>query len=276
MAYPFAETHLRGIERGMTLPQLFMVNGIGKCLIKFQQNPQGNRVLTNELIGLSLAKHFGIDCPEYGIVKVDEFALPETGLTVTSPLYPDEPFLFKPGLQFYTRFLEPKTDLFFANDAKILGVAANPTVIAGIVVLDLLTANKDRSPMNPNLILHRENNRQHIKLIDMGSAFGSAVWTLGNLHDTTLPPLDTPLPYSYLPERLLETVQPLTDFAPYLAKLNDLNRNDFEQIVQGVPSEWEISATERTALVNYLEAKRLALPDYLNARINDTSKKWYL
>ena len=84
MAYPFAETHLRGIERGMTLPQLFMVNGIGKCLIKFQQNPQGNRVLTNELIGLSLAKHFGIDCPEYGIIAPDKIRHIEQSKNITS------------------------------------------------------------------------------------------------------------------------------------------------------------------------------------------------
>jgi hypothetical protein len=276
MPYPLAETHLGSVARGMTLPQLFMVNGIGKCLIKFQQNPQGDRVLINEWIGMRLAQLLGIDCPAFGIAQVDEFAIPKDGLSVSSSLYPDDRFVFQAGLHFYSKFLEPITDLHFAQDASMLGIAANPQVIAGIVLLDLWLGNKDRSPRNPNLILHREGNRQKVKLIDMSSAFGSAIWTIGSLINPMLPPPEAPLPYAYMPERLLETVQPLTDFAPYLAKLTALRQTDLEPILQEIPPEWHLTSAESAALLNYLEIKRLALPEYLAIRLGNTQKKWYL
>jgi hypothetical protein len=276
MPYPSATTYLGNVPRGMTLPQLFMVEGVGKCLVKFQQNPQGDRVLINEWIGLRLAQLLGIDCPAFGIVDVDEFALPEGGLEVKSPLYPEDSFLFRAGLHFYCKLLEPITDLHFTDDAAPLGIATNPEIMAGVVLLDLLIGNKDRTPSNPNLILHREANRQRVKLIDMSSAFGTANWVLGNLQQPSLPPLENPLPYSNLPKGLLETVQPLTDFPPFLAKLTALGVADFEEILSGIPPSWGLHNSERQALLNYLETKRLALPSYLDARLGDTSKKWYL
>jgi hypothetical protein len=253
------------------------VDGIsGICLVKFLENPQGPRALPNELIGFRIADHLGLEHPEVGVVKVDADTLPDSGQLLASnrDIYGNAKFTFGPGLAFYSRWLDPKDEVF-ASDVRGIGVAVNPKMLAGVVVLDLLLGNTDRKPKNTNLILHRESTRQHLKLIDLGMAFGNANWEIGNLRDTDLPPLTAPLPYSIPPVDLLDTVNPVTDFAPYLAKLQSLNCPKLEAIMSTVPSEWGITAQHRAALVDYVYTKAQQLPTYLATRAATRTKKWW-
>jgi hypothetical protein len=274
--YPITSRYINPIPRGATLPQLFKVEGVGICLVKFLENPQGPRALTNELIGFEIANRLGLEHPSTGIVEVDARSLPFEGTLIASnpDIYGQDEFIFGPGLAFYSKWLDPKDEVF-ASDVSGVGVAVNPGMLAGVVVLDLLLGNTDRKPRNTNLILHRESKRQHLKLIDLSMAFGNANWEVSNLQDTSLPPLTAPLPYSIPPEGLLDTVNPLTDFRPYLAKLEQLDRSALEGIVGQVPAAWGIANIHRATLVNYLYARAQNLPAYLDARAVSKTKKWW-
>ncbi len=272
--YPRTTAYLGPVPRGATLPHWFMVEGIGKCVVKFLENPQGPRGLPNELISFQIANILGLEHPQVGVVEVDPESLPADKLEFyNAEIYRDH-FTFNPGLAFYSKWLDPKDEVF-ASDIKDLGVAVNPEMLAGIVLLDLLIGNTDRKPKNTNLILHRESRKQRLKIIDLGMAFGHANWELSNLQDTAMPLLTAPLPYSIPPEGLLDTVNPLTDFKPYLAKLQALDRPTLEQIIGSVPKAWRITPEQATALVSYLETKAQHLPAYLDARAATKTKKWW-
>jgi hypothetical protein len=273
---PLAKHWVRHLPRGATLPQLFVVEGLGLCVVKFLENPQGPRALPNELIGFGLANLLGLDHPPVGVVHIPDYCMPHDGTLnfVEDTIYGGERFVFQPGLAFYSVWLDPKDEVL-AEDTRGVSGAVNPEMLAGVVLLDLLLGNRDRKPRNSNLILHRERGRQRLKLIDLGMAFGSAVWELGDLQRPDLPPVTEPLPYSSPPMGLLNSVNPLTDFAPFLARLKLIDRAVVEEIVLRVPEQWGLDVRHRTALVNCILSRVAALPAYMETRLRSKTKKWW-
>ncbi len=276
MKYPQTTTHIGSVPRGATLPHWFLVSGVGKCVVKFLENPQGIRALTNEIIGFGIANVLGLEHPPVGVVEITAGSLGESGKLefVNHEIYAGEKFVFKPGLGFYSKWLNPKDEVM-GVDMKSISGAINPHMLAGVVVLDLLINNKDRKPKNSNLILHRESGRQHLKLIDLGMAFGSANWELGNLKDSSLPPLTEPLPYSSPPTGLLEVVNPRTDFSEFLAKLQQLDSVVLTEIVNRIPDSWGLTEAHCAALVSYILERASQLPKYIETRVSSKTKKWW-
>jgi hypothetical protein len=259
----YATTYLDEFPFGGSKPQRFLVEGVGECLVKFQQNPQGPRLLVNEFIGYSLAEVLGVAHPEIGLVQVDAALLPDGGKL---KVYNEdaEVFMFEAGLHFYSRLLSP-VDRPSPSDLEGLATQ-NANALAGVVVLDLLLNHWDRKLGNPNLILHREQNMQRLKVVDFGFAFGNADWFLGNLIDATLPPLSARLPYSADISSYLKAIKPERDFKPFLERLETLDNERLNAIVTSVPAAWQTTAEERAALLNYLSERVRAIPEYLRQR----------
>lgn len=276
MKYPQTTAHIGAVPRGATLPHWFLVAGVGKCVVKFLENPQGIRALANEIIGFGIADVLGLEHPPVGTVEITAQSLGDTGILefVNHEIYMGDKFIFKPGLGFYSKWLNPKDEVMGVDMKSISGVV-NPHMMAGVVVLDLLINNKDRKPMNSNLILHRESGRQHLKLIDLGMAFGNAGWELDNFSDPSLPPLTEPLPYSSPPTGLLEVVNPRTDFSEFLAKLQKLDSTVLTEIVDRIPDSWGLTDAHRAALVNYVLERASQLPKYIETRVSSKTKKWW-
>ena len=260
----FAETYVREFPYGQSLPQIFLVEGVGQCAVKFLQNPQGPRVLINELVSFGVASALGIEHPRVGIAEVDAIVLPSDGVLNTFDRWGD-PCMLEPGLHFYSQWLEP-ADRIEADDLKSSTVK-NASMLAGVVLLDLLVNNWDRKRGNMNLLLHRESGGQRLKLIDMGMAFGGSLWTIGNLTDSSLPPVEEPLRYADELGDILAGINVQEAFDPYLRRLEILTRTRLQDIVQAVPDAWRITEEEREALLNYLFQRVQALPDYLSSRL---------
>ena len=260
----FATTYVREFPHGQSLPQIFLVEDVGQCAVKFLQNPQGPRVLTNELVSFGLATALGIEHPRVGVVEISAAVLSGDGVLNTVDRWGDSCTL-EPGLHFYSQWLEP-VDRVEADDLKGLAIK-NAAMMAGVVVLDLLVNNWDRKRGNMNLLLHREAEGQHLKLIDMGMAFGGSLWTVGNLMDSSLPPVAEPLRYAGELGDILANVNVQEDFQPYLQKLRKLTEAKLGAIIQTVPDAWLVTEEEREALLNYLFQRVQALPDYLSSRL---------
>lgn len=271
MPIPHALAFRGAVPRGMSLPQLFTVEGLGLCAIKFAQNPQGKRVLTNELIGFQIADLLGLEHPPCGLVKVDSLCFP-TGdghLLVADIDGVEIPFLG--GMHFYSQWLE-SSDQVIAEDLTLSG-AVNTSMLAGVVLLDLLLHHWDREPRNTNLIVQRVGSRQRLKLIDLGLAFGSAAWFADDLQRITLPDLDAPLPYAQSPTMLLKMIQTDRDFAPYLERLPAITDAALSQMVSLLPVAWNVTDSDKLALLNLLSARVKALPSYLEQRLK--KKVWW-
>jgi hypothetical protein len=271
MPIPQAQLFQGAIARGMSLPQRFVIEGLGSCLVKFAQNPQGKRVLVNELIGFAIADLLEIEHPPCGAVRVDSITFPsEDGHLLVQDLDGVEiPFLG--GTHFYSQWLE-NSDQVLLEDLQYANIA-NLSMLAGIVLLDLLLNHWDREPRNLNLILHREKARNRLKLIDLGLAFGSAAWFLEDLQNTDLPPLEQPLPYATIPTAFVRCIDATRDFNLYLGYLERVNQVAIEAILAQIPDPWLVTDLEKDSLLNFLLVRVAALPDYLEQRL--TRKEWW-
>ena len=261
----YASIYLGEHDSGASRPQRFSVDGVGQCLVKFFQNPQGPRLLVNEFIGYSLADALGVAHPPAGVVEVEAALLPHNGRLELPETQHLAACTFEAGLHFYSQYLSP-VDRVAPDDFRRLSTQ-NAGLFAGAVLLDFILNNWDRSPGNMNLILYRQGNTQQLRVIDFGHAFGGGeLWEIGNLSDASLPPLAEPLPYAGVLEPYLSTLTE-RDFAPFLERLSALDEEALKEILTALPNEWSITDRERPALLNYLSRRARALPDYLRERL---------
>ena len=252
---------------------LLLSGGLGLCAVKFQQNPQGPRMLINEWMGYNLAELLGIRHAPYGLVQVPADALPDDGRLLIRDDDGDEVTLL-PGVHFYSQWLSPADDLK-PEDLGLAGMVADVSMLAGVAVLDALLGQWDRKPLNPNLLIVREHGRSSLYLMDMGMAFGSAIWGLGNFRDVGLPDASAPLPYSMPPSQLFRPVRVPQDFEPYLDRVAGLTDADFQHLVGGLPDEWSVTVEERQALISYLSNRANALPGYFETRFGRSGQEWW-
>ncbi|GGR68373.1 hypothetical protein GCM10008959_33120 [Deinococcus seoulensis] len=270
---PQAELYFGPVGRGNSQPQKFLLSDqLGLCAVKFQQNPQGPRMLVNEWIGHGLAAQLGIRHAAYGLVDVPADALPHDGCIRITDDDGDEVRLL-PGLHFYSQWLEPADDLK-PEDLTLGSMMADIGMLAGVAVLDAWLDQRDRKPLNPNILLVRRSGRSSLYLMDMGMAFRSAIWGLGDLLDPRLPDAAAPLPYSMSPADLFRAVRP-ADFAPYLDAVSGMTEAIVQSVIDGLPREWGVTVAEHTALVNYLLTRAQALPDYFEARFQRPGQEWW-
>lgn len=265
-----AETYHGPIGYGASLPQKFSVQDIGMCAVKFTQNTQGPRVPINEIVGFCIADLLGIKHPPVGIVEIPAIVLPDDGILKVND--GKDEFQYKSGLHFYSKWLDPSNRVIL-DDFKELTLK-NPEMLAGVVLLDLLINNFDRKTGNMNLLLHREPSGHYLNLIDLSMAFGNAIWTLGNLHEDSLPSISERLPYSGNLDAILATIKLEDDFSPYIDRLKDLKVSVLEEIVYSLPKEWSINDTEKQALLEYILNRVKALPNYLEERFK--KDEWWL
>ncbi len=245
---------------GSSLPQRFALEGVGTAAVKFVGNPQGLKMLVNELVGFQIARALNLDCPDFGIVAVSEIALGRPALALKDQV--GNIWSLEPGLHFYCRWLENANTL---DPNDLHGVFLhNPNVLSGIPVLDLLIDNWDRAPWNPNLLIWRDGEHHRLNLIDFGLSFNSALWRAEDLDRAELPPLDAPL-YSPKLEPIFSRMK-RGDFQTHLKRLESLDRAAFDTIVASVPDAWLPDRTEREALVRFLERRAVSIPEYIEAR----------
>src|ERR1700734_99976 len=64
--------------RGGAQSHLMRCSDGGYYVVKFQNNPQGLRILVNELLGTRLAARLGLRVPEVNVVNVDQELIART------------------------------------------------------------------------------------------------------------------------------------------------------------------------------------------------------
>ncbi len=144
------------LREGGSLPGLIEANDGGLYVVKFRGAGQGPKVLVAELVCGELARLLGLPVPEIVFIEVD----PALGRN-------------EPDGEIH--------DLVSASGGLNLGMAFLPGALAfdplsvqkvasglasAIVWFDAFTMNVDRTPRNPNLILHQ----RQLWLIDHGAA----------------------------------------------------------------------------------------------------------
>jgi hypothetical protein len=112
-------------------------------VVKFLNNPQHIRVLTNEMFATKLAERAGLPMTATAVIEVDEWLIqhsPHLRIQLVNGSIPCQP-----GLQFGSRYaVDPsKGRVFDYLPVDMLGCVRNAQMFAGMLVLDKWTGNRD-------------------------------------------------------------------------------------------------------------------------------------
>lgn len=201
-------------------------------VVKFQNNPQGTRILANELLSNRLAARLGLPVPEVGVVEVGEQLIVKT----------DELFIelgrgrqrCVAGLQFGSKYPGDPATLpvyDFLPDEQLRQVA-NLQDFAGMLVFDKWTCNTNGrqavffAPPVPAVSAKPRGLRAI--MIDNGFCFNATEWNFP----------DAPLRGIYLRQLVYEQVRGMQAFEPWLSRLGRITEQALEESASEIPPEW--------------------------------------
>jgi hypothetical protein len=133
------------LREGGTLPAVVEAGDGGLWVVKFRGAGQGARALVAEVLVGELAREIGLPVPPMAIIEVPE----SLGRTERDPEIQDL-LRASRGVNIGMAYLEGA----FNFDADAAGDLITPEVATRLVWFDAFVTNPDRSPRNPNLMIH--------------------------------------------------------------------------------------------------------------------------
>jgi len=245
---PLAVEHIRRM-RGGAQAQLMRCADGAYYVVKFQNNPQGARVLANELLGTRLAARIGLPAAGAEVVEVCESLIEHTEELAIE--LGRGRARCRPGLQFGSRYpVSPWESVVydFLPDEQLREVV-NLSDFCGMLVFDKWTCNTN----GRQAVFYREGSetRYRARMIDQGFCFNAGEWNFP----------DAPLRGLYARHHVYESARGIEAFEPWLARLeNRITESVLEEIGGEIPPEWynfETDALERL-LEQLLRRRRLA------------------
>jgi hypothetical protein len=209
-------------------------------VVKFLNNPQGVRILANELLGTGLAAGLGLPTPLTAVVEVGEQLIAHTEDLLIQRGRGNVPC--QAGSQFGSRYpgSPAETAVFdFLPDEQLREVT-NLADFCGMFVFDKWTCNTD----GRQAIFFRNQGEAHYQtqMIDQGFCFNGSEWNFP----------DAPLRGFYARHRVYESVRGIESFEPWLSRLEStMIEARLEDIASQIPPEWYDFNAE--ALDNLLE-----------------------
>ncbi len=241
----FVVEHIRRM-RGESQSHLMRCSDNNYYVVKFQGNPQGTRILVNELLGTQLAARLGLPTTPVAACHVSEDLIQLTpDLCFETPKWR---IPCPPGLHFGSRYpLDPHcvTVFDFFPDNQLFKVR-NLRDFVGMVVFDKWTCNTD----GRQTIFYREQTGSPYRtvMIDQGGCFNGDRWSFP----------DASLYGLYCRRVVYEHVSGMDNFEPWLTKLeSEINLDMLMNIAQGLPPEWyEFDVTRLQRLLERLDRRR--------------------
>lgn len=234
-----ATRYVLPLREGGSMPGLVEADDDGLYVVKFRGAGQGPKALVAEVIAGTVARAAGFAVPELVLVDVDPIIAaaepdPEIQELVQASGGHNAGLDFLPGA------------LPFSAAAP---VGVDPELAAGVVWLDALLTNVDRTPRNPNMLVWHGR----LWLIDHGAA-------LYRHHAPSWPEGGAEAPFPQIAEHaLLPFAGSILEADARLAP--QLTDDVLRDAVGGVPDEWlgRDPEAERAAYVTHLH-DRLAAP----------------
>lgn len=195
-------------------------------VVKFQNNPQHLRVLSNELLATRLAESVGLPVPMTEIVIVQEWLIKNTaelrvdlsGLTSHC----------KPGLQFGARYVcDPaEGQVFDYLPENMFTKIKNLPAFAGMLVVDKWLGNANGRQA---VFWKKTNERKYTAtFIDQGYCFNAGEW---NFPDSALRGV-------YARNFVYQDVRGWESFEPWLSRVENIDPAMIHEIAGAAPPEW--------------------------------------
>jgi len=222
--------------RGGAQAQLMRCGDEAHYVVKFQNNPQGLRILANELLGTRLAARLGLPVAAGEVVEVREELIAHTEDLVMQLGRGRAPC--KAGRQFGSRYPGPPAEMVvydFLPEEQLRAVV-NLSDFCGMLVFDKWTCNT--SGRQAVFFRAGGETRYQAQMIDQGFCFNAGEWNFP----------DAPLRGLYARHRVYEPVRGLDSFEPWLARVEKIDEAALEEAGSAIPPEWynfEPEALER-------------------------------
>lgn len=195
-------------------------------VVKFRNNPQHLRVLTNEMLATRLAERAGLPVPGTEVVDVKDWLVQHTAelrIQLAHDVIPCQP-----GLQFGSRYaVNPlEGQVFDYLPAEMLGLVRNLETFAGMLVVDKWTGNANGRQA---AFWRRLREKKYTAaFIDQGYCFNAGEWTFP----------DYPLRGVYARNEVYEGVRGWESFEPWLSRIEKMEESVIWTLADGIPPEW--------------------------------------
>ncbi len=248
--------------RGGAQSQLMLGADGGLWVVKFRNNPQGERVLANELIATRIADALGLAVPKSDVVEVSEWLIansPEMQLDLGRGVRSR----CEAGLQFGSRFvggLMPGQVVDYLPESQLQEVK-NLHEFAGMLVLDKWTGNCN----GRQAVFERRQREKRYRavFIDQGFCFNAGEWSFP----------DSPLRGVYPRNVVYAEVTGWESFEPWLSRAEEFKEETLGMIAEEVPPKWyggDLGDIER--LLERLLARRGTLRELI-ATFRDSGRE---
>lgn len=231
--------------RGGAQSQLMLGADGNLWVVKFRNNPQGERVLANELIATRMAEAVGLTVPLSDVVDVSEWLIrnsPEMWVDAGR----GERVTCSEGLAFGSQFvggLMPGQVVDYLPE-ELLPELRNLSEFAGMLCLDKWTGNSNgRQAVFTRK--HRERKYRAV-FIDQGYCFHATEWKFP----------DSPLRGVYMRNCVYEWVTGWDSFEPWITRVEEMRAETLWSIAEVVPPEWYGDPSELEALMETMLKRR--------------------
>lgn len=202
-------------------------------VVKFLNNPQGSRVLANEMLGTRLAARLGLPTPGAPVVLVREKLIEYTEDLVIQ--LGRGRSRCKAGLQFGSRYpgSPAETPVYDFLPEEQLREVANLADFCGMLAFDKWTCNTNGR--QAIFFRAKEETRYQAQMIDQGFCFNACEWNFP----------DAPLRGLYARHRVYESVRGIESFEPWLTRIESkITEETLDEISKEIPGEWYNFETE--------------------------------
>jgi len=203
-------------------------------VVKFQNNPQGVRILANEMLGAKLAQALGVLVSEPEVVEVGDWLVEHTPELYIQ--WGNQQVRCTGGLQFGSRFpCDPlRTPVYDFLPDSLLGSVASRQTFWGMLVFDKWTCNCDSRQTVFYRLPNGDSQPYGVRMIDQGFCFNANEWNFP----------DAPLRGLYSRLCVYEEIEGLESFEPFLSRLENLEEEVLEEAAASVPPAWYEGKTE--------------------------------
>jgi len=218
--------HVRGM-RGGSQAHLMKCSDGRFYVVKFANNPQNAKILTNELLASQIARHLKLPVPLCAIVDVSAELIERTKDLVIITHRHKTPC--QAGLAFGSRYIPLSnrwdTAWKFMGTGDLLSNIENHRDFMGMLVFDKWTGNTD----GRQVVFVKRRNKFRAFMIDNGFCFNAGDWNFP----------DSPIRGLFANREVYSETNSISQFEPWLNLIEeDFNASALREFATQIPTEW--------------------------------------
>jgi|SRR5439155_5670827 len=247
-SFMIATGHIRAMRGGAQSHMLTASDGHA-YVVKFANNPQSVRVLTNEWLASSIGRKLGLTIPEPTILYVPAKLVessPSLVIRLSSSI-----LKCSYGLAFGSRFISGHEVFDYLPDSAFASIE-NLREFAGVFALDKWLCNCD----GRQVVFCRREPKQSFRahFIDFGYCFNAEEWKFS----------DSPMRGIYARKCVYKDVCGWQSFEPWLSRIESFDLLTLWEIAADVPLEW-VEPERLAQLVECINARRNRVRELIGA-----------